>query len=92
MTNIISDTSQRKAARVAGFLYLLLAVCSAFSMMYVESIFAPGDAEATVSKILASQQLFRLAFVGSLVGQVFFLFLAMPYTSSLNQWTRTRLG
>jgi hypothetical protein len=47
-------------------------------MMYVDSkLYVPGDAAATVSKILASEWLFRLGFVINLVGQICFLFLAL---------------
>lgn len=68
--------SNKKTARIAGFLYLIMAVCSAFSMMYVDSkLYVPGDAAATVSNIQASEWLFRLGFVSNLVGQIIFLFL-----------------
>ena len=68
--------SNKKTARIAGFLYLIMAVCSAFSMMYVDpKFFVPGDAAATVSNIQASEWLFRLGFVSNLVGQIIFLFL-----------------
>ena len=45
MTNRTADTSQRQAARVAGFLYLIIIVCGVFSEMYVRSnLIVPGDA------------------------------------------------
>jgi len=68
----------KKTARIAGFWYLLMGICSGFSMMYVDSkLYVPGDAAATVSKILASERLFRLGIVFNIVGQIAFLFLAL---------------
>ena len=53
-------TSDINAARVAG-LYLLVAISGAFSIMYVPSAFVVhGDATATASKIVASEQLYRI--------------------------------
>ncbi|OHD54580.1 MAG: hypothetical protein A2Y33_03500 [Spirochaetes bacterium GWF1_51_8] len=72
--------SNKKIARTAGILYLVVAVFSAFSMMYVDpKFFVPGDAATTVSNILASEWLFRLGFVSNLVAQVVFLFLVYTF-------------
>ena len=63
--------------RVAGLLYLLLAVLGAFSILYVPAkLIVPGDAAATASNILASETLYRLSIVSGLVSAVLFLFLA----------------
>lgn len=79
MTDLIPNlSSQRKTARIAGIWYLLMGVCSAFSMMFVDKkVFVPGDAEATMSNILASEGLYRLGFVSNVAGQIFFLFLVL---------------
>ena len=54
--------SKRKTARIAGALYLLMAVTGLFGIMYVPStIIVSGDATATVNNILASELLFRWA-------------------------------
>lgn len=56
--------SIKKTARIAGFLYLIIAVFGIFSMMYIPSkLIVSGDAAATVNKILASESLFRIGFV-----------------------------
>jgi len=69
--------SNKKTARIAGMWYLLLAIFSGFSMMYVDStLYVTGDAAATVSRIRESEWLFRLGFVSNLIGQTCFLFLA----------------
>jgi hypothetical protein len=60
--------SIQKTARVAGLLYLIIAICAGFSFGYVRTtLMVPGDAAATVSKLLASEWLFRLGIVGDAV-------------------------
>jgi hypothetical protein len=76
-TDIAAGLAQRKSARAAGLWYLLFALSISFSMVYVDpKFFIPGDAMATVARILASERLFRLGFVSGLVGEIFFLLLA----------------
>lgn len=54
-------TSEKRLARTAGLLYLIVAVCGAFSELYVRaSVEVPGDAAATADNISASATLFRL--------------------------------
>ena len=66
-----------KAARPAGAYYLLMAMFSGFSMMYVDGKFnVAGDSAATIARILDSAWLYRLGFLSNLAGQVLFLFLA----------------
>ena len=61
MTNHIADVSLNKTARVAGILYLLIAVVAPFSMVYVPSrLIVPEDAATTASNVMASVGLFRL--------------------------------
>jgi hypothetical protein len=68
----------KKTARIAGLLYLIIAVLGIFSMLYgPESHLVPGDAAATASNISASEPMYRLAFMGDLIGQVLFIFLAL---------------
>lgn len=68
--------SRENTARVAGCLYLLMAIFSMFSMMYVDSkLYVTGDPAATVSNILASERLFRLGFASNFIGQILFLYL-----------------
>lgn len=89
MTNNINDISLNKTAKIAGFLYLGLAVFSIFSFMYVDSkLYVPGDAMATVSNIQSHELLFRLGFVSNLVGMIFFLFLVSALYKLLNSVDR----
>ena len=70
--------SLKKTARGAGILYIIMAVFLIFSGMYVDpKLYVPGDAVSTVSNILASAWLFRLGFVGNLVGYILNLFLVL---------------
>lgn len=60
----------KKTARIAGLLYLLVAVIGGFSIIFVSStLIEPGDAAATAKKIMASEGLFRLGLVGGLITQ-----------------------
>ena len=59
MTNRAAD--QRKAARVAGFLYLIIIITSLLSVFLVESkLVVPEDAAATFNNIMANELLFRI--------------------------------
>ncbi len=54
-------SSSKRTARIAGLLYLILAITGAFSMIYVPSILiVPGDATVTVANIVTNETLFRL--------------------------------
>jgi hypothetical protein len=70
-------TSPRRLARIAGILYLILALGSGFAQAVRASIIVAGDASATANSIRDSATLFRLSFVADLVGFTFFLFTAM---------------
>lgn len=78
MSSIISLNSPQKSARVAGLLYLILAICGGFAEFFVrQRLIVPGDAAATVNNITASESLFRLGFVAELVGQTAFIVLVL---------------
>jgi Domain of unknown function (DUF4386) len=54
------DDSQRKAARAAGFILLLLMATGIFAYSVRSSFLVPGDAAKTAANIMASPVLFRL--------------------------------
>ena len=55
MTNRIADMSLRKAARVAGFGYLIIFLLGPFTnSISRENLIVAGDAATTASNILAS--------------------------------------
>jgi hypothetical protein len=67
-----------KAARVAGAVYLSLAVTAPFSLLYVPGkLIVSGNAAATANNILAHETLFRLGIVNDLIGSVVFIFVAL---------------
>jgi hypothetical protein len=68
--------STKKAARVAGLLYLLTSIPGFFCLMYIPSHFiVSGDAAATAGKILASESLFRFGIVCEVASFTGFIFV-----------------
>ena len=70
--------SLQKSARVAGWLYFVLAVLGVLNLIYIPGkLIVRGNAAATAQKILASESLFRFSIASGLVSVVVFLFLAL---------------
>jgi hypothetical protein len=68
----------RRLARIAGSLYLVVAVFGAFAELIVrDGIVEAGNAAATADNIRGSATLFRVGFAADLVQATFFLFTAM---------------
>ena len=68
----------RKAARVAGLLYLLVVVTGVLGLIVLpHRLFVPGDAAATAARILASQPLYAVFMLNGLVSVILFLFVAI---------------
>jgi hypothetical protein len=68
----------KKAARVAGLLYVLACIPAPFSLIYVpNTLIVPGDATATASKILAHESMFRLGMVGEVISAIGFIFAVL---------------
>lgn len=55
------------AARVAGILYLIVAVCGGFAQIVRTSVVESGDAAATAQNILDSEFLFRVGFSSDII-------------------------
>jgi hypothetical protein len=68
--------SNKKTARAAGVLYLLLALGSFFSFAVRGQLVVAGDMAETLRRIASSETLFRLAIVGDLIGQIAFALMA----------------
>ncbi len=78
MTTRTSEMSPLVRARVAGFLYLLTVPLGIFTLMYVPStLIVSGDAAATARNIMASESLFRLGIVSSLLLSVIGIFYVL---------------
>lgn len=70
--------SERRLARVAGSLYLVVAVLGGFAQLFVrDRLLDLGDPAATAANIRESAALFRAGFAADLVQATFFLFTAM---------------
>ena len=68
----------QKTARIAGVLYLSIAILAPLGDMLVrQSLIVPGDPATTAHNIAASQGLFRLSLVGDLVTQTIHVFLVV---------------
>lgn len=70
--------SNKRTARLAGFLWLLSTSAGAFGLSTIRSsILVPGDAAATAANLMASEFLFRAAIVASLISHIFLFFLGL---------------
>ena len=68
--------TNKKTARVAGFLYFIYIVATMFANVSRTKLIVFGDAIATANNILASEWLFRIGFVSDVLAGVFFLLAA----------------
>jgi len=78
--------STKKAARIAGLLYLLLTLTGVYSLIYVPStLIVNGDATATAENISSSELLFRTGIFSGLISNVIFVFLVLALYRLLNE-------
>ncbi len=68
--------SNKKTARAAGVMYLLLALGSFFAFAVRGQLIVDGDIAETLRRVSSSETLFRLAIVGDVIGQIAFALLA----------------
>jgi len=72
----VSSTQQQ--ARVAGFLYLLLALIAPIGLLYVPGkLIVSGNATATADNIRASEWLLRIGIASELIHQTIAVFLVL---------------
>ena len=77
MTNRIADISLRKAARIAGFGYLIIFMSGIFANFFVlQSLIVPGDAATTANNIMANELLFRIGIFSFVIMVIFDVVLA----------------
>src|SRR6266699_3716404 len=80
----------KKAARIAGFIYLSMVFTAPFSLIYVPSkLIVRGNAAATADSILAHETMFRLSIFGDLIGQVIFICLGIALYRLLSNVNKT---
>ena len=83
----------KKAARIAGAIYLSMVLVAPFSMLYVPGkLIVRGNAAATADNILAHETMFRLSIVGDLIGHVIFICLAIALYRLLSGVNKTWAG
>ena len=83
----------KKAARIAGAIYLSMVVTGPFSLIYVPSkLIVRGNAAATADNILAHETMFRLSIMADLAGQVIFICLAIALYRLLSGVNKTWAG
>jgi len=64
----------KSTARLAGFLYVLVALLAPFVLLYVPGqLYVSGDSSATVERISANQDLFMAAILVGLVSELLFV-------------------
>ena len=87
--NVAVVRSRKRLARIAGLLYLIVAVFGAFAHAFVRGkVYAPGDAAATAEKVLANADLVRIGVVADLFQVTVFVFLAMTLSRLLRHASR----
>ena len=83
----------KKAARIAGAIYLSMVVTGPFSLIYVPNkLIVRGNATATADNILAHETMFRLAILADLTGAVIFICLGIALYKLLSDVSRTWAG
>ncbi len=81
--------STKKAARIAGAIYLSMVFTAPFSLIYVPGkLIVKGNAAATADNILAHETMFRLSILADLVSQVIFICLAIALYRLLRDVSR----
>ena len=82
--------SNKRMARIAGLLYLIVVLTGIFNLMYVPSKLIVWDnASVTFNNIRESEVLFRLGIVAGIICYTAFLILPIVLYKLLNQVNRT---
>ena len=82
--------SNKKTARIAGLLYLIVVLTGIFNLMYVPSKLIVWDnASVTFNNILESETLFRLGIMAGIICYTAFLILPIVLYKLLNQVNKT---
>ncbi len=80
----------KQTARLAGLLYLFVAICGMYYLRYVPSkLIDPHNPAVTFHNITASQPLFRLGILAGLIGYTLFLFLPLVLYKLLSPVNKT---
>src|SRR5215813_5824110 len=80
----------KKAARIAGAVYLSMVVTGPLSLIYVPNkLIVSGNATATAANVIAHDALFCLGIVAGLFGQVIFICLGVALYRLLGDVNKT---
>src|SRR5881392_4103192 len=83
----------KKSARIAGALYLSMAITGPFALIYVPNkLIMRGNAATTADNILAHETMFRLAILADLIGSVIFICLGIALYKLLSSVNKTWAG
>jgi len=85
IANSYSDLSQRKAARVAGLLYLMNAVFAIVGVIARSSLVVPGDAVTTANNIMANELVYQFSFMSNVIMMLVGVFLPLALYVVLKQ-------
>ena len=78
-------SSPKRLARIAGLLYLTVAIFGGFAHLFVRAaVYVPGDATTTADSVLANTGLVRFGVFADLLQATVFLLLAMTLYMLLN--------
>ena len=80
----------KKTARVAGLWYLILAIGSGYSWMYISKTFVPGSATLTVENILKTEVQYITSIIFSIVGQIAFILVGLSLYRLLKTVNQTQ--
>jgi len=80
----------KKAARIAGAIYLSMVITGPFTLLYIPAkLIVRGNAAATADNILTHETLFRLGIVGDLFTPVIFICLGIALYRLLSGVNKT---
>ncbi len=89
MTRDETMNTYRTTARIAGLLYLTIAILAGFAYVYVlTKVYTPGDAAATAANVLENSGLVRFGVVADLLQATIMVFLAMTFYQLLKHVNR----
>jgi len=69
--------SPKRLARIAGVLYLIVAIFAAYAFSVITGLYVAGDAAATTANVVANSGLVRMAVVFDLIQATTWVFLAL---------------
>ena len=88
MTNQIADISQRKAARVAGFMFLFILTDVILNWVVFSKFIVANNVMATATNIMTNELLFRVGIANELILAVCAVVLAMALYITLKPVNR----